>query len=120
MRLASERTRAPRQGDKRIQSLMISSRFKSYPAPWDGLLVLACRKCQKKLKKEKRSRELGNLKKAVKLRNGHDQNPLHIVNVPCMDLCPKHGVTVCLPSRSPEQLFILRDEKDLQSLPLNE
>jgi hypothetical protein len=92
-------------------------KLKPYQAPWDGQVVLACRKCQKKLKREDRLAELASLKKAVKARNKkYGGKKPHIVNVSCMDLCPKDGVTVCMPSRSSGQLFILRDEDDLAEL----
>src|ERR1700691_1752121 len=42
---------------------------KSYPVPWQGRLVLACRKCQRKLKSEHGLKALGNVKKSVKARN---------------------------------------------------
>lgn len=91
--------------------------LKSYPAPWNGLLVLACRKCQKKLKKDDDLQALAKLKKTVKQHNRrHSEQPLHVIQVGCMDLCPGGGVTVCVPARSTESLFILRSEEDLERL----
>lgn len=90
---------------------------KSYPASWEGELVLACRKCQKKLKGHDRLRGLAKLKKTVKRHNKeHPDQLLHVMNVPCMDLCPKDAVTVCCPERDAKLLRVLRDEKDLYSL----
>ena len=95
----------------------MASDLKSYPASWEGEIILACRKCQKKLKQHGELRDLAKLKKAVKLFNKeHPDHLLHVVNVPCMDLCPKGGVTVCCPAREPNQLSILRNSKDLQQL----
>jgi hypothetical protein len=86
--------------------------LKSYPAQWDGRLLLACRKCQKKIKRGNGSKALARLKKTVKKRMGE----MHLVNVPCMDLCPKNGVTVCVPAISDERLFILRSASDLEEI----
>lgn len=36
-----------------------------------------------------------------------------MINVPCMDLCPKGGVTICDPSQNPPRLQILWDVEDL-------
>lgn len=79
--------------------------------------MLACRKCQKKLKKDKHLRAMAKLKKLVKACHGPEQDEsIHVLNVPCMDLCPKGGVTVCLPASSPVELFILRSEADIGKL----
>ncbi|MBS1802230.1 MAG: hypothetical protein JST28_02625 [Acidobacteria bacterium] len=95
----------------------MASDLKSYPASWEGEIILACRKCQKKLRQHGESPDLARLKKAVKrLNKEHPDHLLHVVNVPCMDLCPKGGVTVCCPAREPNQLSILRGSKDLQLL----
>ena len=91
--------------------------LKLYPAPWDGQLLLACRKCQKKLKREKRLLKLTKIKKAVKdLNRRRPAEKMHALNIPCMGLCPKNGVTVCVPSRGCGHLFILQSESDLERL----
>jgi hypothetical protein len=41
---------------------------------------------------------------------------LHVINVPCMDLCPKDGVTVCNPAHDSAGLSILRSEADIEQL----
>jgi hypothetical protein len=90
---------------------------KTYPAPWEGQLILACRKCQKKLKGDPDLRPLAKLKKTVKRFNKlYPEQALHIINVPCMDLCPKDGVTVCCPERESSRLMICRSEEDLERL----
>jgi predicted metal-binding protein len=95
---------------------MVNDR-KTYRAPWQGQLLLACRKCQKKLKGERDLRALAKLKKTVKrLNKEHVGKPLHIINVPCMDLCPRHGVTVCETESTPRRLSILRSESDIELL----
>jgi hypothetical protein len=93
------------------------SEFKSYPAPWEGRLILACRKCQKKLKGDMNLHSLAKLRRAIKERNRrHPELQLHILNTPCMDLCPKSGVTICDPREFPGRLFILRSENDIDEL----
>src|SRR5580693_3871611 len=90
---------------------------RTYPTPWSGSLILACRKCQKKLKGDSELAKLAKLKKTVKRRNKeHSQQVLHVFNVPCMDLCPKGGVTVCNPVKTPNRLSILRNEEDIDRL----
>ena len=42
---------------------------KTWPAPWHGEVLLACRKCQKKLRKHPLRGALSKLKKIVKRRN---------------------------------------------------
>lgn len=94
----------------------MDQRLKTYPAPWQGELVLACRKCQKKLKYDNDLQPLAKLKKTAKRFNKkHPDRQLHVINVPCMDLCPKGGVTVCCPARASSQLWILRSAEDLRA-----
>ena len=91
--------------------------LKSYPASWQGELILACRKCQKKLKSSKDLPGLAKLKKTIKRHNKqHPERQLHVINVPCMDLCPKDGVTVCCPERDSNRLSILRSLNDIERL----
>jgi hypothetical protein len=95
----------------------MASALKSYPATWQGEIVLACRKCQKKLKRDGSLRDLAKFKKTVKRFNKeHPEQRLQLINVPCMDLCPKDGVTVCCPERDAGQLSILRSGEDLRAL----
>jgi hypothetical protein len=57
------------------------------------------------------------LKKTVKRRNKeHPAAPFHLISVPCMDLCPKAAVTICLPGRSPAMLSVLREEDQIEEL----
>ncbi|MGC2660357.1 MAG: hypothetical protein WA324_20585 [Bryobacteraceae bacterium] len=91
--------------------------IKSYPPTWQGDLLLACRKCQKKLKGEPRLRALAKLKKTIKRHNKqHPGAPLHLISVPCMDLCPKGAVTICLPATRPAMLSLLRNEGEVDEL----
>lgn len=90
--------------------------LKTCPAPWEGRLILACKKCQKKLKGDDDLRALAKLKKAIKRHNKlHPGQMLHVISVPCMDPCPKTGVTVCNPLE-PHRVSILRSEGDIERL----
>jgi predicted metal-binding protein len=90
--------------------------LKSYPSPWEGRLILACRKCQKKLKHNDSLGDLAKLKKTIKRQNkDHPQRTLEVINVSCMDLCPKDGVTICDPC-NPTRLSILRGDDDIGRL----
>jgi hypothetical protein len=95
----------------------MASDLRTYPASWEGQLVLACRKCQKKLKGDPDLRTLAKLKKTVKRYNReHPDRLLHVINVSWMDLCPKDAVTVCCPARDSSRLSILRSKEDLDRL----
>jgi len=95
----------------------MGSSLKTYPAPWEGEIILACKKCQKKLKSDKDLQSLAKLKKTVKRYNiEHPGRRLYVINVPCMDLCPKDGVTVCCPARDSNRLAVLRSSEDLSLL----
>jgi predicted metal-binding protein len=91
--------------------------LKSYPPTWEGELLLACRKCQKKLKGKPGMRALAKLKKSIKRRNkAHPEAALHLIGVPCMDMCPKGAVTICLAGKQPVILSLLRTESDIDEL----
>lgn len=104
-------------GEECISISKMPSELKSYAAPWDGRLVLACRKCQKKLKGDRALEALAKLKRTVKgLNRQHAGNELFVINVACMDVCPKGGVTVCRPEDAPGRVSILRSEEDIDVL----
>ncbi len=85
-------------------------------SPWEGRLILACRKCQKKLKGYDGLHALAKLKRTFKRHNEqHSEQTLEILNVPCMGLCPKNGVAVCDPCK-PLRLSILRSAEDIERL----
>jgi hypothetical protein len=89
---------------------------KSYPAPWHGRLILACRKCQKKLKGNRHLKALAKLRKTLKRHNKeHPDQAVHVISVSPMDLCPKDGVTVC-DVRESGRLRILLSEDYVERL----
>jgi predicted metal-binding protein len=95
----------------------MANSLKSYPPTWKGDLLLACRKCQKKLKREPGMRAVAKLKKTIKRHNKeHPGGGLHFISVPCMDMCPKSAVTICLPTTQTARLSILRDEDEIDEL----
>ena len=91
--------------------------LRAYPAPWKGALLLACRKCQKKLKRDKRSTEAANLKKAMKTRSRKNDLRLRVLQIPCLKLCPKDAVTVCTQRQLAQgTCAIVRTPADLDAL----
>ncbi len=90
---------------------------RSYPAPWKGQLVLVCRECQKRLKHGPEHKGLAKLNKMLKKRAHEDGLGLHVVDVSCLKLCPKGGVTVCTPWQlERNECSIVRSRADLDSL----
>jgi predicted metal-binding protein len=91
--------------------------LRAYKAPWKGKLVLVCRKCRKKLKEDgKKSKSAKLVRKIAKLSHSSDAL-LHIVDVPCLKLCPKGGVTVCTAEQvARNECSIVRTKRDLQEL----
>ena len=92
---------------------------RTYPAPWKGQLVLVCRKCQNKLKHGGKKNGLAKLKKALKKRGRQDEDGLrlHVVDVSCLKLCPKGGVTVCTQQQlEDEECSIMRTSADVEAL----
>jgi hypothetical protein len=88
----------------------------TYPIPWKGQLVLACRKCQKKLK---RSDGTAKLSKALKRRARRDEDglKLRVIEVPCLKMCPKGGITVCTQAQLGRgECSIVRNRGDVDSL----
>ena len=88
----------------------------TYRIPWKGQLVLACRKCQKKLK---RSDGVAKLSKALKKRARRDEDgpKLRVIEVSCLKMCPKGGVTVCTQAQlGRNECSIVRSRADVDSL----
>jgi predicted metal-binding protein len=90
-----------------------------YPARWKGQVLLACRTCQKKLKRSKSP--AAKLKKSLGKLARKDPFPtrFHVIPVSCMKLCPGGGVAVCTRDQlqqSPPALAILRTKEDIGTL----
>jgi hypothetical protein len=89
---------------------------RSYRAPWKGQLVLVCRKCQRKLKK---SSGIAKLAKDLKKRARHNEDGarLHVIQVPCLKMCPNGGVTVCTQGQLARgECSIIRTKEELEAL----
>jgi predicted metal-binding protein len=94
----------------------MSAALKSYASPWNGRLILACKKCQKKLKSNSEHKDLAKLKKAIDKNKTRPTQEIHVLNVPCMKICPKDGVAIVSPDRSGDKLYILRCKDDIDGL----
>jgi predicted metal-binding protein len=120
--LRTRRTSLPSPWRKR-SNFMSDLPLRSYPARWKGPVLLACRKCQKKLGHHDGSAPLRKLKKSLKAiaKDNGDRQPIHVISVPCLKLCPKGAVTVCTQqelTRTPTQLTLIRSKEDLVQLHL--
>ncbi len=98
---------------------MPTTPLRSYELPLKGQLLLACGKCQRKLKKGDDPEGLASFKKLVK--KTAKQSPtaprIHILRVPCLDMCPKGGLTVCTPAQvAHHECSILRTQDDITTL----
>ena len=93
--------------------------LRSYELPLKGQLLLACGKCQRKLKKGDDPEGLASFKKLLK--KAAKQSPtaprIHILRVPCLDMCPKAGIAVCTPAQvARHECSILRTKDDINVL----
>lgn len=87
--------------------------------PWKGEAVFACAKCQRKMKKGKGPKPLRKLRKWFrKMSAKHpERSDVCVIDIPCVDLCPKGGVTVFSARQlagTPSRISILRSESDLE------
>lgn len=97
-----------------------ASALRTIKAPWKGELILACNKCQRKLKKRKAGR-FASLKKWFKKRSRSDDDSpmIRVVGIDCIKLCPKGGVTVSTQHQlatAGSEVSIVRSEADLEQL----
>ena len=91
--------------------------LRSYDLPLNGQLLLACGKCQRKLKHGDNPAHLASLKKLLKLQRKHDDLRLRVLKAPCLKMCPKGGVTVCTPAQvARHECSILRTAEDVAIL----
>jgi hypothetical protein len=95
--------------------------LRSYKAPWRGELILACSKCQKKLRKQKGLKIFANLKKWFKTRSKSDVDApeVKVVGIGCVKMCPKGGITIARQQQLCEaggEVSIIRSEADLDGL----
>ena len=74
-------------------------RLKSFVGPWtrkNKQLLLACKKCQRKLKDDGDEHGLARLKKLMKKRGKALGSAVGLVVIPtnCLKVCPRRGVAV--------------------------
>ena len=74
--------------------------LKSFRGPWirrERQLLLACKKCQRKLKDDGDSSGLSKLKKLLKKRSkaAGFGGKLVVIETKCLKVCPRAGVAVC-------------------------
>src|SRR5258708_748930 len=80
---------------KPINPIDYADTLRIYRAPWEGQALFACRKCQRRMKKRGGAPALAKLKKWFKKRGNRGKDvPMTVIEIPCVDLCPKEGVTV--------------------------
>jgi hypothetical protein len=94
------------------------STLRSYPGPWKGQLLLACGKCQRKLKKSQADDFISLKKLLTRERKKHsDGLRLRVLNVPCLKMCPRDAVTVCTPAQvACRECCIVRIPEDIATL----
>ena len=93
--------------------------LKSYTGKWQGRLLLACGKCQRKIRRSGKSEGLGKLRKSLKqLGKAHDSAVrLKVIQTDCLKVCPKGGVVVCTQTDFVRgQFSILRDDEDVAGI----
>jgi predicted metal-binding protein len=98
------------------EEIVSQGEVRSYRAPWKGQLVLVCRKCQRKLNK---SSGIAKLAKGLKKRARREEDgpKLHVIQVPCLKMCPKGGVTVCTQNQLARgECSIVRTMGDVEAL----
>ncbi len=74
--------------------------LKSFVGPWtrkERQLLLACGKCQRKLREDADAQGLAKFKKLVKKRAKHSDLgvQLIVIETKCLKVCPRAGVAVC-------------------------
>jgi predicted metal-binding protein len=70
--------------------------LRTYPGPWKGEAVLVCGKCQKKLKHDDGNKKLAKIGKTLRKRAEKRRGlKIHSIEVGCLKMCPKGGVTAC-------------------------
>ena len=97
----------PGQSDRRLRS-------RRNEAP--GLVLLACEKCERRLAKEGRFRQITQLQQALDAIATEAQangSGLQILSVPCMDVCPRGAMAVAS-GDTPDEVLIVRSPEDLR------
>lgn len=100
-----------------IDTLDRGEALRLYRTPWKGEALFACKKCQRKMRRDGIP-ALGKVKRWFKKRAKKGKKPpVHVIDIPCVKLCPKGGVTVFSHRqlmREPPGVCIARTEADLE------
>jgi hypothetical protein len=102
---------------KPIDTFDCGEALRMYGVPWKGEALFACRKCQRKMKRTGVP-ALAKVKSWFKKRAKKGKGaPVHVIQIPCVKLCPKGGVTVFSRRQlrqEPPGVCIARTEADLE------
>jgi hypothetical protein len=89
-----------------------------YRTPWKGEALFACAKCQRKIGRRGGPKALGKIRKWFR-RHSRSGSPVSVLNIPCVGLCPKGGVTIFSARdlrQSPAGVHIAWSEEDLERI----
>jgi hypothetical protein len=86
--------------------------------PLKSPVLLACGKCQRRLKQHGDPESLVPLKKLLKrISKQHGTRPPTVLKVPCVKLCPGNGLVVLTPQQLAEhRCTILRTREDVEAV----
>jgi hypothetical protein len=86
--------------------------------PLKSPVLLACSKCQRRLKHDGDPESITPLKKLLKrISKQHGNKPPSILKVPCLKLCPGRGLVVLTPQQLAEnECTILRTREDVDAV----
>ncbi len=94
--------------------------LRRYKAPWKGRAVLACRKCQRRLRRADRSALGGRLGQALKNMAKEAGTPsVSVIAIGCQGVCPRRGVVVCAGDQfagDRQTVSIVRSDADVEAL----
>jgi Fe-S-cluster-containing hydrogenase component 2 len=88
----------------------------TYSPPWKGELVLACRKCQRRIRKQHGRHPLARIRRWFRKRGKRDPlgSAVHVIDIPCVKLCPRNAVTIITQRQA--GVAVARSEADLERL----
>ena len=107
---------------KRFEAgVLYPDRLRGYDAPGELQLVQVCEKCERRLRKDGRNRDIPRLKRVLQACATTSDQPiaLRVLEVPCMNVCPEGGVTACTGGQAtgqPARLSVIRTPDDVLKL----
>ena len=103
---------------KAPEAIDLQGALRLYRARWKGEVIFACMMCQRMMKTHGGPRAMARLKSWFK-RRSRDHAQVRVIDIPCVKLCPKGGVTVfsrALLAQTPPAVAIARSQQDLEAL----